>query len=112
KLGFVDKPGGRKIHENPKPLGGGVAIVWAFVLPLLFVLAACWGWIPLPASVNSAYLGGVREKTPLALAIIAVTIFLHVLGLIDDRKPLGPYLKLAVQLIAAAGVVIPFSDMR
>ena len=25
RLGFVDKPGGRKIHSNPKPLGGGVA---------------------------------------------------------------------------------------
>ena len=32
KLGFVDKPGGRKIHANPKPLGGGVAIFWAFAL--------------------------------------------------------------------------------
>ena len=29
RIGFVDKPGHRKIHHNPKPLGGGVAIVWA-----------------------------------------------------------------------------------
>ena len=26
RIGFVDKPGGRKIHANPKPLGGGIAI--------------------------------------------------------------------------------------
>ena len=31
RVGFVDKPGHRKIHSNPKPLGGGVAIFWAFL---------------------------------------------------------------------------------
>ena len=41
QIGFVDKPGHRKIHRQPIPLGGGVAIFWAFVLPLLgAVLAA------------------------------------------------------------------------
>jgi UDP-N-acetylmuramyl pentapeptide phosphotransferase/UDP-N-acetylglucosamine-1-phosphate transferase len=35
RIGFVDKPGGRKIHDNPKPLGGGVAITLGIVLPLL-----------------------------------------------------------------------------
>src|SRR5437588_13109872 len=44
RLGFVDKPGGRKIHANPKPLGGGVAIFLAFALPLLVGLAVVkWG---------------------------------------------------------------------
>ena len=27
RINFVDRPGHRKIHSNPKPLGGGVAIV-------------------------------------------------------------------------------------
>src|SRR5437660_10513750 len=39
RVGFVDKPGGRKIHANPKPLGGGVAIFWGFALPVLAGLA-------------------------------------------------------------------------
>ena len=38
-VGFVDKPGGRKIHANPKPLGGGVAIFLGFALPVLVGLA-------------------------------------------------------------------------
>src|SRR5437763_15540268 len=38
KLGFVDKPGGHKVHANPKPLGGGIAIFLGFVLPLVAVL--------------------------------------------------------------------------
>ena len=39
RIGFVDKPGGRKIHANPKPLGGGVAIYWGFVVPLIAAIA-------------------------------------------------------------------------
>src|SRR5437868_4656085 len=38
RIGFVDKPGGRKIHENPKPLGGGVAIFWGIAIPMLALL--------------------------------------------------------------------------
>ena len=37
-VGFVDKPGGRKIHANPKPLGGGIAIFTGVALPLLGIL--------------------------------------------------------------------------
>src|SRR3954462_11749385 len=40
RIGFVDKPGHRKIHRQPIPLGGGVAIFWAFVLPLLGAVVA------------------------------------------------------------------------
>src|SRR5580700_10492843 len=35
RIGFVDKPGGRKIHDNPKPLGGGVGIFWGLSLPII-----------------------------------------------------------------------------
>jgi UDP-GlcNAc:undecaprenyl-phosphate GlcNAc-1-phosphate transferase len=111
RLGFVDKPGGRKIHANPKPLGGGVAIFWAFALPLTVVLiAACFVHPADP--MLAAYVGGVRDKTPLALVILAAALLLHLLGLADDRKAMGPYVKLVVQLAAAAMVVVPFGDMR
>ena len=39
KLGLVDKPGVRKIHDHPKPLGGGIAIFLALALPMLGALA-------------------------------------------------------------------------
>src|SRR5687768_17846216 len=73
RIGFVDKPGHRKIHHNPKPLGGGVAIFLGFVLPLLIGLVAAW--IIDPAAKSSlfpqfdmpALIGGVRQQTPLAL---------------------------------------------
>jgi UDP-GlcNAc:undecaprenyl-phosphate GlcNAc-1-phosphate transferase len=127
KLGFVDKPGGRKIHANPKPLGGGVAIFWAFALPLLAVLVFMkfnsnpfWyfttnyntGEVTPPDPLKAAYWDGVRARTPLALCILGTALVLHVLGLRDDKKALGPYVKLLVQLIVAAALVIPFREMR
>jgi len=35
RVGFVDRPGHRKIHYIPKPLGGGVAILLAMVIPMV-----------------------------------------------------------------------------
>ena len=111
RLGFVDKPGGRKIHANPKPLGGGVAIFLGFAIPLLALLIASHIVTPTDPTL-AAYVGGVKEKTPLALAILGAALLLHVMGILDDRKALGPYLKLAVQLLAAAAVVVPLREMR
>src|SRR5579863_6536675 len=100
KLGFVDKPGGRKIHANPKPLGGGVAILLGFVVPVLAGLAIIHLLPPPAASASSllpAYWSGVREKrTDVALELIGAAVLMHLLGLWDDRKALGPYLKLCV----------------
>src|SRR3954453_21906071 len=88
RFGFVDKPGGRKIHANPKPLGGGVAIFWAFALPLLGAL----GYVHVRASVLRSpsvqssdpiapYVFGAEARTPLAIGILAATFVLHLMGL-------------------------------
>ena len=49
-----------------------------------------------------------RCPSPSAAAIL----LLHITGLIDDRRALGPYSKLIIQLLAAAIVVVPFNSMR
>lgn len=103
-IGFVDKPGGRKIHANPKPLGGGVAVFLAIALPLAGVLIAPHLGI-VPKGLE-AYAGGILKRTPMVLGILGSLLALHLVGLIDDRKALGPYSKLIVQLLAAAVVVI------
>jgi UDP-GlcNAc:undecaprenyl-phosphate/decaprenyl-phosphate GlcNAc-1-phosphate transferase len=38
--GMVDRPGPRKVHVNPMPLLGGIAIYLGFVLAILFTLRA------------------------------------------------------------------------
>ena len=117
RLGFVDKPGHRKIHKAPTPLGGGVAIFLAFVLPLLGVVAAVWVVDPavprlgLSPQAWAAYVGGARQQTPMALALVAGAAVLHAMGLVDDRRALGPYLKLFVQLAVTIAVVLPFKPL-
>ncbi len=117
RIGFVDKPGGRKIHENPKPLGGGVAITLSFILPLLAGIAAvqiapAWTISQLADHPDAtALVTGAEHQTPLSLALIGCVLVMHGMGLVDDRKALGPYLKLIIQLAAAGFLVLKF-DMR
>jgi UDP-GlcNAc:undecaprenyl-phosphate GlcNAc-1-phosphate transferase len=129
KIGFVDKPGGRKIHANPKPLGGGIAIFWGITLPILAALAFVHFFQPPhwlddllsphvshttnipPQSLAIAYWDGIRLQTPMAIGILAAAAILHILGLVDDRKALGPMSKLIIQLAVVAVLVVGL-DMR
>ena len=43
RLGLVDRPGHRKIHETPMPTSGGLAIWLGIVLPLLAGQIVLWG---------------------------------------------------------------------
>jgi UDP-GlcNAc:undecaprenyl-phosphate GlcNAc-1-phosphate transferase len=106
RLGFVDKPGGRKIHANPKPLGGGVAIFWGIALPMLAGLAyAHWYDAPNFAKQLAPYWSGIRDHTTLAGGLLLAGLGIHLLGLVDDRKALGPYSKLIVQLGVTTAMV-------
>ena len=115
RLGQMDRPGDRKVHDAPIPATGGVAIFAAVVGPLVAGLVAAWVvpaevwrelWPPLVP-----HLEGVRAVTPLGAALAASLLGLHAVGLIDDRRALGPGAKLTAQLAAAAVLVIAF-DIR
>ena len=108
RLDFVDRPGGRKIHANAKPLGGGVAIYLGIAAPMIAALVYVNIASP-PADAGGvpwqALWLGMRQQTPLALAILATAGVLHVLGLVDDRRALGPYIKLFCQLSVVTALV-------
>lgn len=89
KAGYYDAPGERKIHKQPIPRLGGIAIWLGFMLALGVVVVVHPPIIP--ASVFSSGLSGI-------LAGGAIVFFL---GLLDDLFTLSPYLKLGVQFIAA-----------
>jgi UDP-GlcNAc:undecaprenyl-phosphate GlcNAc-1-phosphate transferase len=114
RIGFVDKPGHRKIHRNPIPLGGGVAIFLGFALPMLGIVLGVLILDPaspqfgISASQWTAYLGGARAQAPFALVLLAAMLVMHVMGLIDDRRALGPYSKLFIQLAVTTALVIAF----
>ncbi|MCG3138382.1 MAG: putative undecaprenyl-phosphate N-acetylglucosaminyl 1-phosphate transferase [Phycisphaerae bacterium] len=112
RRGFIDLPGGHKSHTTPIALGGGIAITWAILLPQLAIIllvnilthAPQWPeWIP---ESFSRHVQGLWDKSDEALGIIAGALLLHIMGLVDDRKALGPYIKLFVQLIIAIALVI------
>ena len=121
RIGFVDKPGHRKIHRKPVPLGGGVAIFLGFALPLLAGLLIIPALPPAPGSAmaNSTperrYFAdlqdGVRQQTPLALGLVGTMLAMHLLGLRDDRRAMGPFTKLVTQLAIIAAFVVAF-DVR
>jgi UDP-GlcNAc:undecaprenyl-phosphate GlcNAc-1-phosphate transferase len=117
RIGFVDRPGGRKIHANPKPLGGGVAIFWAFAIPMLIGLAVIvFGHPPQPLEGRiphlDQYWSGMRERAPMAVGMLLAALVMHVMGLFDDRRALGPYFKLIVQLGTVTALVLGVHELR
>ena len=57
------------------------------------------------------YIDGFKSKIGELSIIIGCTAVLHVLGFIDDKKGLGPFMKLIVQFAVAAAAAI-FADVR
>ncbi len=115
--GFVDRPGGHKSHRQPVPYGGGVAIflsAWGVTLAIVLVLwsAPASAWSGLDAPLRD-YVDGLRERATQGLVILVGGALLHALGLYDDVRPQGPWIKLGVMclvgvLVATVGQVRAF----
>jgi len=90
KVGAVDQPSPRKIHQTATPLLGGVAVYLAF---LIAVLANAAGMVD-PLIVAEGMLGVLVGGTVLFLV-----------GIRDDIREVPAVTKLAVQVVAA-GIVI------
>ena len=86
RLGVTDQPNARKIHVNPIPLLGGVAIYGAFIAALLVF--------------------GDRYRINELLSILIGASLMSFLGVWDDRRSLSPFLKLVGQFLAASILVI------
>jgi len=109
--GFLDIPTRNRHHRRATPLLGGSAILAAILLPSLLVTATARVWAAgqVPAWVPpelAIHVPGVAARAPMALGILLGAVGLHVVGLIDDRKRLGPWLKLLAQTLVAVGAVL------
>jgi UDP-GlcNAc:undecaprenyl-phosphate/decaprenyl-phosphate GlcNAc-1-phosphate transferase len=92
-LGAIDQPGERRIHSVTMPRFGGPVIYLALALSLAPV-------VYLDVFVNHLLLGRA-ETIPL---ILAATLVLGI-GVLDDCRSASPWLKLLVEIAAAAMVV-------
>ena len=87
KWQLMDKPNHRSSHVRPTPGGGGVGVVLAGVLTgLCLVWFSGWAWI-------------------LGATVIAMSIVLAAVGLIDDMRPMRASYRLGVQLFVSGAIL-------
>jgi len=90
RVGAMDQPSPRKVHNVPMPRMGGAAIYLAFMAALAFF----GRWFPI-AQVVSIFIGAT---------------LVSFLGLWDDRRSVGPLWKLLGQIGAA--LILAFSGVQ
>lgn len=95
RRGFVDHPGGHKQHDRVVALGGGVAIFLSVAGPILagalgVVALSRSGWRERLPVLIAQHADGMADRLPLVLGIVGAALGLHGVGLVDDRRPLGP----------------------
>lgn len=86
RFDWLDHPSRRKLHTNPIPLMGGIAMYAAFIVA-----------IPVAQS---------RTVFEEGLYVLAGATLLLVTGVIDDRRGMSPRVKLLAQIAAAAILVL------
>lgn len=84
KLNILDRPDWRKVHTEPTPLLGGLAVYAAFMSSLL---------------LNSVFLPGMK------IFLVGATL-IFMMGLADDIRPLPALLKLLLQILISLFVIL------
>lgn len=100
-LGAIDKPQDRKIHENPTPTLGGIAIFLGVLVAVLVVklLTAYTHWSSAPDGIRQAL--SAREF----LGILVASTMILIMGMVDDLRRLSPWTKLGGQVIATLTLI-------
>lgn len=120
KLGFLDQPNARKVHYHPKPLLGGAAIYFAFILVVLgnlFLLTLIFKSDIVPNSeilmqvkVLAMYASGAPLVVRELIGVLFGGTLLFIVGLWDDRHGMSPLVKLSAQI--AAAIILYFSKVE
>jgi UDP-GlcNAc:undecaprenyl-phosphate GlcNAc-1-phosphate transferase len=116
RIGFVAIPTEDRYHRSVIALGGGAGItatilsfLIAGILVVRFLILA--DRIPMVGNLTVEYAMGFARKAGELVIVIICIAALFVTGLIDDKKRLGPFVKLAVQVCVAI-IAAGFADIR
>ncbi len=124
RTGLVDDPGHRKIHEEPTPLAGGLAVLTGLLFPTLLGALALWcrgaqgslqtshpepgvvalspaQLIPSGQHAESLLLYGLNRRGIELAGILLGGLAIVLVGVIDDKHELRPRAKFAGQLLVA-----------
>lgn len=94
RLGFIDLPDHRRVHQKATPRGGGIAIILAFFLVSILYI---------DQFPNDQMIGFITGFSLPASVII-------ICGLIDDRFTLASRIKLLLQIVA--GILVWVSGAK
>ncbi len=116
RVGLVAYPKADRYHRSIIPLGGGIAIFLTLAL-FLVAGAAVMRFLLMPG-----YFGSLAERARFnptdflrhggeLLAILLCAAILFLVGLWDDKRALGPYIKLVFQFLVAL-LAVAFANVR
>lgn len=120
RRGVMDRPGERKVHEESKPLLGGVAVFLSLYGAILFNLAGYLivyhrGWIHARLPGMTSFYSRLTAVWPQLLIILIGGLGIHLLGLADDLlhgrltyKSKFPIQILIVTWVAVCGIRVEF----
>jgi UDP-GlcNAc:undecaprenyl-phosphate GlcNAc-1-phosphate transferase len=94
-LGVIDKPdGARKLHATPTPLVGGIGLFIAMIAGM------------------ALQIGVFGQVTPAVTGIVAVSSVFFLLGFLDDRQHINPWLRLAVGILGTSIAALAVPHLR
>lgn len=92
RLNIMAHPGGRRVHSQPMPLWGGIAIYAAFVVTCLII---------------ARFAGHSAGNTTLMIGVVVSSAFIVIIGLVDDMKELSAGTQ-SLAIICAAIILMTF----
>ena len=125
RIGLVDEPGHRKIHDRPTPLSGGLAVMTGLLLPTLLACLVLWVYFGQAAVISAGPTSqaaqpgaasildvpsvrllqhGLNRRALELAAILAGAAGMLILGLLDDKRELSARAKFIGQVVIAVMV--------
>jgi UDP-GlcNAc:undecaprenyl-phosphate GlcNAc-1-phosphate transferase len=109
RANLVDDPGHRKIHAEPMPLAGGLAVMTGLLVPAAFaiIVLSLRGHFalklpPLNSTTTPLLAYGVQRRSIELIAIFIGAIGMLLVGLWDDKHESRPAFKFLGQFAVAA----------
>lgn len=102
--GHVDDPGHRKIHSEPVPLAGGLAVLTGMLVPtIMAVILIKLGFF---GTGDAPLVYGLKRRSLELAAICFGAVGMVVLGWFDDKHELRPLAKFVGQFVIAGIVAV------
>lgn len=106
RIGLVDDPGERKIHDQTIALAGGFAVLTGMVVPLLIGAAMVHLNFPHLNQTHGFLEHGLDRRQNELIAIVLGAFGIVITGMLDDKYELRPAIKFTGQFLAAAIVAV------